>query len=93
MADTPVPTSDVAPVPVPASLASLFQRLGYELHLTARRLDGRELTARDVEGLRRASRAYEIQHPRPDVTAAEVDILAEARKDATAASATGTGGE
>lgn len=93
MSDTSETVSDAAPVPVPASLASLFQRLGYELHLTARRLDGRELTARDVEGLRRASRAYEIQHPRPEVTAADVDLLAEARKDAAVAQATGPGEE
>ena len=95
-----------APVPVPASLAALFRDLGFELALTARRADGAEMSERDRRGVERLASAYALQHPTPEVTAADVDVLAELRQlrdvgapasgaapSAPPARATGTGGE
>lgn len=80
-----------APVPVPESLAALFRELGFELSLTARRADGRELRERDLRGLERLSHAYSLQHPTPERPAADVDLLAELQHQGGAPKATGTG--
>ena len=96
-----------APVPVPASLAALFDALGFELAITAKRVDGAEMSERDRKAAGALIKAFNAQHPpiAPEDSAAQCpDLLGELAKyeaekasrvapAAAPARATGTGGE
>jgi hypothetical protein len=62
-------------VRAPARLAELYENAGYRVRLVVERIDGKELTANDQRSALAAVAGYEADEHRPEVTAADVDVL------------------